>query len=50
MTEYKWCQRCGGESFGKEFCMDCRDRLMHYEKFKKENPNYSVLGRLGIKN
>lgn len=25
--EFKWCQRCGGTSFGKEFCLDCRDRL-----------------------
>jgi len=35
MTEFNWCQRCGDESNGKEFCKDCMDRLEKHEKWKK---------------
>jgi len=35
MTDFKWCQRCGDKSNGKEFCLDCNDRLKKYEEWKK---------------
>lgn len=34
--DFKWCQRCGGESFNKEFCKDCQDRLAQHEIYKKK--------------
>ena len=50
MTEFKWCQRCGGESSGKEFCKDCERRLRVHKLWKSTYKDGDVCRAIGVKN
>lgn len=48
MSEYNWCQRCGGESFGKKFCQDCCERLEKCKKYLFGYEEGDLLRKIGM--
>ena len=50
MNEFKWCQRCGGVSNGKEFCLDCQSRLRIHSMWKASYRDGDTCRAIGVKN